>query len=154
MNKTQLEQYWQVYLATLPTDLAGSQKFDIVQFGDNPELADELGNLVLVGIKTATCSALWQWEAEGEALPEVGSQAIVLDGKNQPLCIIEITEVAVRPYMEVNAEFAYDEGEGDRSLNYWREAHWQYFSRVLPTIDKEPTPEMLLVCERFRVVYK
>ncbi|NEQ26775.1 MAG: ASCH domain-containing protein, partial [Microcoleus sp. SIO2G3] len=44
-------------------------------------------------------------------------------------------------------------GEGDRSLEYWREAHWRYFSRVLPKIGKEPTIDMLLVCERFKVVY-
>jgi uncharacterized protein YhfF len=43
---------------------------------------------------------------------------------------------------------------GDRSLESWREGHWIYFSRVLPAIRKKPTPEMLLVCDRFRMVYK
>jgi uncharacterized protein YhfF len=55
---------------------------------------------------------------------------------------------------EVDAQFAYDEGEGDRSLDHWRTAHWEYFSRVLPLIAKEPISDMPLVCERFRVVYK
>jgi uncharacterized protein YhfF len=48
--------------------------------------------------------------------------------------------------------------EGDRSLQYWREAHWRFFSRTLPSIGKsigkEPATEMPLVCERFWVVYK
>ncbi len=62
--------------------------------------------------------------------------------------------MTIKPYIEVDAEFAYDEGESDRSLAAWREGHWQYFLRVLPKIGKKPTPEMLLVCERFHVVYK
>ena len=106
------------------------------------------------GAKTATCSALWEYEAEGSTLPEAGLKTIVLDGNNHPLCIVETAEVVVRPYDEVDAEFAYEEGEGDRSLEYWRDAHWRYFSRTLPAIGKEPTLDMPLVCERFRVTHK
>jgi uncharacterized protein YhfF len=57
-------------------------------------------------------------------------------------------------YDEVDAKFAYEEGEGDRSLEYWRDAHWRFFSRTLPTIGKEPSVDMPLVCERFRVIYE
>ncbi|MEY2979735.1 MAG: hypothetical protein RLZZ435_3875, partial [Cyanobacteriota bacterium] len=124
------------------------------QFGDSSALADELSNLILKGSKTATCSALWEWEAEGIQLPEIGTKTIVLDGKGKPTCIIETTEIMIRSFSAVDAQFAYEEGENDRSLESWRQEHWQYFSRVLPEIGKEPTPEMLLVCERFRVVYQ
>jgi uncharacterized protein YhfF len=110
--------------------------------------------LIAAGTKMATCSALWEYEAEGELLPEVGSKIIVLDGNGDPLYIVETTEVEVRPYEEVDARFACEEGEGDRSLEYWREAHWRFFSRMLPNIGMEPTPDMPLVCERFRVVYR
>jgi len=123
-------------------------------WGDSPRLADELGTLIVTGAKTATCSALWEYEAEGSALPEAGSKTIVLDGQDDPLCIVETTEVVVRPYDEVDAKFAYEEGEGDRSLEYWRDAHWRFFSRTLPTIGKEPSVDMPLVCERFRVIYE
>ncbi|MFM6153051.1 MAG: ASCH domain-containing protein, partial [Sphaerospermopsis kisseleviana] len=124
------------------------------QFGDSSTLADELSSLILKGTKTATCSALWEWEAEGSPLPEVGLKAIVIDGNEQPICIIEITQVSIKPYIDVDAQFAYNEGECDRSLEFWRQEHWNYFSRVLPKIGKYPIPEMLLVCEYFRVVYK
>jgi uncharacterized protein YhfF len=117
-------------------------------------MADELGALISAGTKTATCSALWEYEAEGEPLPEVGLKTIVLGGTGDTLCIVETTEVEVRPYDEVDALFASEEGEGDRSLEYWREAHWRFFSRTLPSIGKEPATDMPLVCERFRVVYK
>ena len=35
-----------------------------------------------------------------------------------PRCVIETTEVSYRRYDEVDAAFAYEEGEGDRSLAY------------------------------------
>ena len=122
--------------------------------GDSHEIAGELGALIASGSKTATCSALWEYEAEGEPLPETGLKTIVLDGNGDPMCIIETTEVEVRPYSEVDARFAYEEGEGDRSLEYWREAHWRFFSRTLPNIGKEPATDMPLVYERFRVIYR
>lgn len=153
MTKQKLDQYWNSYLSTLPQPLAIAENYSTSQFGDTPALADQLGALILEGIKTATCSALWEWEAEGSPLPEVGSKSIVLDGGDNPLCIIAVTEVSVRAFNKVDAQFAYDEGEGDRSLEFWREEHWKFFSRVLPKIGKQPTLDMPLVCERFRVAY-
>ncbi|MEB3212341.1 MAG: ASCH domain-containing protein [Leptolyngbyaceae bacterium] len=123
------------------------------QFGDTPDLIRELTQLVLSGTKTATCSALWELETESEELPTVGSKTITLDENDQPVCIFETTEVIIQPFDQVDAQFAYDEGEGDRTLEIWRQEHWTYFSRVLPTIGKEPSPTMMLVCERFRVIY-
>ena len=119
-------------------------------------MAEKLGALIVIasGTKTATCSALWEYEAEGEPLPETGLKIIVLDGNGDPMCIVETTELEVRPYGEVDARFAYEEGEGDRSLEYWREAHWRFFSRNLQDIGKEPATDMPLVCERFHVIYK
>jgi uncharacterized protein YhfF len=147
--------YWQSYLETLPPDsLVRDEEYLAEGWGDSPEMADELGALISAGTKTASCSSLCEYEAEGEPLPNVGLETIVLDGNGDPLCIVETTEVEVRPYEEVDAQFAYEEGEGDRSLQYWREAHWRFFSRTLPNIGKEPAPDMPLVCERFRVVYK
>lgn len=147
-------EYWKAYLATLPTDSpARNKKYVAEGFGDTPELADRLGILVASGTKTATCSALWEWEAEGTPIPEVGTTTIVLDGSNEPLCIIETIEVKLQPYNKVDAQFAYEEGEGDRSLEYWRKAHWAFFSRTLAKIGRQPAPDMPLVCQRFRVIY-
>jgi uncharacterized protein YhfF len=149
-----VNEFWADYRATLPAD-APSEPFPQVDaFGDHAALADELGQLVLAGIKTATCSALWEWEAEGSELPQVGTKTIVLNGAAVPICLIETTEVWIPAFQAVDAQFAYDEGEGDRTLESWREGHWQYFDRALPRIGKQPTPDMLLVCERFRVLYR
>src|ERR671911_2056241 len=138
-----IETYWNSFLETLPEDSPiRDERYVAEAWGDSPRLAEELGAVIVAGTKTATCSALREYEAEGSALPEVGSKTIVLDGNNNPLCIVETTEVAVCPYDDVDARFAYEEGEGDRSLEYWREAHWRFFSRPLPEISREPTMDI------------
>jgi uncharacterized protein YhfF len=119
VSHNQIEVYWRRYLETLPPDSpVRDEEYVAEGWGDSPEMADELGALIAAGTKTATCSALWEYEAEDEHLPKVGLKAIVLDGNGYPLCIVETTDVAVRPYDEVDARFAYDEGEGDRSLEF------------------------------------
>ena len=155
MGSDRIEAFWLSYLTTLPTDSpVRDERYVAEGWGDSPQMADELGAVISDGTKTATCSALWAYEAEGEPLPEVGSKTIVLNGNGDPLCIIETTEVEVKSYNEVDARFAYEEGEGDRSLDYLREAHWRFFSRTLPNIVKEPKTDMSLVCERFHIVYR
>lgn len=111
-------------------------------FGDSPELADELLDLVLKGLKTATCNT-----EDEPNLSSPGEQWVVRDGRGTPRCVIETLDMTARRYTEVDAAFAYDEGEGDRSLAYWREAHRQYFTR-----SGQFSEDMILVCERFRLV--
>jgi uncharacterized protein YhfF len=153
--ENRIEEFWKRYLETLPSTSELPQKpFSSGAFGDNAELANELATLIVNGTKTATCSALWDYEVKGDALPNVGEKYILLDSQENPVCIIETTEVTIRPYEEVDANFAFEEGEGDRSLEYWREAHWRFFSRTLSEIGKEPTQDMPLVCERFKVIYR
>jgi uncharacterized protein YhfF len=111
-------------------------------FGDSPELADELLERVIKGIKTATCSTE---DEPNTSTP--GERWVVLDGRGEPRCVIETTEVTFRRFNQIDAGFAYDEGEGDRSLAYWRRAHQAYFGRL-----GRFSEDMLLMCERFRLV--
>ena len=149
------EEYWQKFRLTLPPDSPYHAKtYSKGGYGDSPELMDELIQLVLIGKKTATCGSLWEWEAEGKPLPKVGDVWVELDGNGNLVCITETIEVTIRNYSEVDAQFAHDEGEGDQSLHHWRQAHKNYFSRVLSKIGKEFSEDMPLVCERFRLIYK
>jgi uncharacterized protein YhfF len=148
-------EYWNAFLASLsPLSTYYGKIYILERFGDSLQLADELGQLVVSGIKTATSSALWMWEAEKTLLPQPGFLSIILDGRDQPICIIETTEVYVCRFNTVDEEFAHDEGEGDLSLAYWRDVHKSFFSRQLTKIGKEFSEELPLVCERFRVIYK
>jgi uncharacterized protein YhfF len=149
-----IEAYWQAFLASLPADSPyRNRPYEAEGWGDSPEMAAELGALIAAGTKTATCSAVWEWQAEGASWPEPGFLTIVLDGQAQPLCIVETTEVTIQPYSAVEAQFAFDEGEGDRSLAYWREVHQRFFTRALQKIGREFSVDMPLVCERFRIIY-
>jgi len=117
-------------------------------FGVTPEQADELLELVLTGVKTATASAYADYEAQDEPLPHAGSLSIVLDSRGVPRALLQTTAVEVRAFDEVDAEHAYLEGEGDRTLDYWRRAHRKFFSA-----DRHFDPQMQVVLERFELRY-
>ena len=124
-----IDAFWRRYLAAAGKSEAPRKLPEAWSFGDNPALADELCRLVLDGIKTATCSLLWEFETE-------------------------TTQVAIQPFNQVDAAFAYEEGEDDRSLESWRREHWRYFSRTSQSQGWILDENMLLVCERFRVVFQ
>jgi uncharacterized protein YhfF len=118
-------------------------KLESFAFGDTPAVQDELLELVLIGKKTATC-----WAArERDKGAAVGKRWIVKDGQGRPCAILETVELERRRFGEVDAAFAHDEGEGDRSLEDWRRAHTAYFTRR-----GEFSPDMELYCERFRLI--
>ena len=152
-NSASVEAFWQAYLATLPEGAERPGEYGAWSFGDSPEMADELGNLVKSGVKTATCSSLESFELSNESVPKAGEFSVILDGREEPLCIIETTGVEIKPYNEVGADFAHAEGEGDRSLEYWREAHKRFFTRKGAGEGSSFKETMPLVCERFKLVY-
>jgi len=152
-KQSDVEAFWQAYLASLPEGTEVPSSYETWHFCDNEEAANELGDLVKAGTKTATCSLVWVYEAENEERPKVGDLSIITNWDGEPLCIIETTEAEIKAFNEVDAGFAYDEGEGDRSLAYWRQVHWEFFSRECSAIGREPAETMPLLCERFRVIF-
>jgi uncharacterized protein YhfF len=149
---------WAAYLACASPEAlvaaASGAAYTAWQFGYGVEQGDRLLACVLDGPKRATAGALWAYEAEGEAVPVPGDYSVLLDGHGVARCIIRTTGVKVVPFDQVDAGFAYAEGEGDRSLEYWREAHWEYFVHELTELGREATEDMPVVCERFEVVYR
>ena len=121
---------------------AGWRSLEQFSFGDGPDLASELAELVLAGKKRATC-----WAATDGPQTEVGKRMVMLDGSGIPRAVLETVELTQRRFGEVDAAFAFDEGVGDRTLASWRRAHRNYFGRRGTF-----APDMLLWCERFRVV--
>ncbi|MBQ2101159.1 MAG: ASCH domain-containing protein [Lachnospiraceae bacterium] len=126
-------------------------EYDAWSFGDD---ADELAELVKNGVKTATCSAYGFYELEGEELPQIGECSVILDGQDEAVCIIKTTKVYVTAYDEVTEEHAFREGEGDRSLEYWRKVHKEFFTEELQEIGQEFDEKMKVVCEEFEVVWR
>ena len=125
-------------------------EYEAWAFGDDP---DTLAELVRTGVKTATASAYPFYELEGEDLPKAGEYSVILNTKDEAVCIIRTTKVYVTPYREVTAEQAWKEGEGDRSLNYWRWVHEAFFRKELEAVGLGFTENMGVVCEEFEVIY-
>lgn len=121
-------------------------------FGDDPELAETLLAAVLSGDKTATSSALWDYDDEGAPLPVAGELSILLDGEGHPRALIRTTSVETTAFDEVSEDFAAAEGEDDRTLESWRAGHEAYFRRNLAE-GHEFTTDMPVVCERFELLY-
>lgn len=116
--------------------------------------ADVLANLVVTGEKTATASAYPLYEVEEEPLPAAGEYSVILDSKDNAVCVIQTTKVYVIPFNEVTEEHAFKEGEGDKSLEYWREVHKKFFTECIEEAGLKFTSDMKVVCEEFVVVYK
>ncbi|WP_417478969.1 ASCH domain-containing protein [Maricaulis maris] len=118
--------YWQAFCEATGHDRPPE---DVFAFGDSPGLADELLALVLADRKKATASHSRWHELGEEPLPKPGDLALVLDGRGEPACIIRTSRVDRHPIKDTTEEFAWAEGEGDRSLSWWMDAHITYWTR-------------------------
>lgn len=127
----------------LKTKYPGAQAWSI---GDNPDMANELADLVIKGIKTASCGSLTSFQAE-ESAPKIGSYNIILNGQGSPVCVIRMVSMRLIRFSDVTEEFARKEGEGDLSLEYWRKEHKAFFTR-----EGFYSDDMELVAEEFEVI--
>lgn len=122
-------------------------------------LRRQLVDAVLRGEKTATAGLLVDYEREGEPLPEPGEHMLLVGEADEPVGVVEITDVRVLPVGETDLDFARDEGEGFESVAEWREAHdrfWRGYADEIRAYLGDPgwdvTDETLYVQERFRLV--
>ena len=128
--------------------LAGG--YEAWAFGGAP---DKLARLVVDGTKTATCSSLALMHHDGEPIPKPGDLSVILDSAGDAVCIIRTTRVYVETFERVTEEHAFKEGEGDRSLEYWRRIHWEFFTEELGAVGLSFDENAELVCEEFQLAY-
>jgi uncharacterized protein YhfF len=133
--------------------VAPARTLRVEWFGDGPALARELGDLVARGVKRASAGLVWEWEVDGDPLPQAGDVEVIIDWSGTPLAVVEVTDVRILPYGQVDDAFARDEGEGDGTLAGWRDAHWRYFGRACRRLGREPSETMPVVCRRFRLLH-
>ena len=115
-------------------------------FGDSPWMNDELLGLVVSGRKTATCAPARDYEANPDALPAVGRRDIATRWDGTPVAVIETTEITRHRYCDVPEDFALAEGEAD-TFEGWQRDQRIYFER-----NGGFSEDMMLVCERFKLV--
>lgn len=148
MIEMETQQYWEKFVNEQP-EYTG-KNYTAWQFGADP---DVLAKLVVSGKKTLTCSSLKEYEIEKESLPEAGEISIVLGENDTPKCIIECTKVYTITFKDVGEDIAYKEGEGDRSLSYWRLAHIDFFEWLYSEIGLEFNESEEIVVEEFKLIY-
>lgn len=123
-------------------------------FCDNEIDANTCVALVLNNEKQATSPSLNWYNANNEPLPNIGDLNIVTNWNGEAQCIIETTSVSIVPFNEITEDYANLEGEGDKSLAYWKQVHWEYYHRELDGTSFTPHDGMSIVCETFKVVFK
>lgn len=126
------------------------KSYESWQFGAK---ANELAKLVADGTKTATSSAFVLY-GDYEPLPKKDEYSIILDSNNEAICIIKTTKVYLERFSSISSEYALKEGEGDKSLAYWKKAHREFFTKELAEAGLEFDEDMIVVCEEFELVYK
>jgi uncharacterized protein YhfF len=142
--------FWQAFRRHAGLD---HDHYVVGSFGDSPEMATELANLVVAGIKRATASLARDYGEGRDPLPRPGDFVLLLDGEGRPRFIWRTTEVTIKPLSQVDEAFAWDEGEGDRTRNWWLDAHRRYFGRQASREGFDLDDEILTVFERFEVVW-
>ncbi|MGB7820410.1 MAG: MBL fold metallo-hydrolase [Ornithinibacter sp.] len=143
---------WRDYLAATP-GLPPEGDVVVECFGDSPSLADELIQFVVDGPKRATAGLVAGYAADAQSLPRVGAHWVACDGSGKPRAVLRTSELRVGPLHSVDAQFAWDEGEYDRSLETWLDGHRRYFRRECERIGIEFSDDLEVVFERFRVVW-
>ncbi len=143
------ETLWQAFTSEYPD--YQDENYHAWAYGASP---DELARLTLQGIKRATTSGYAFYEIENEELPKVNQFNIILDSEEKAVCITQTTKVYLVPFNRVSTDHAYKEGECDRSYDYWRHVHIEFFEKEYASAGLTFTEDRLVVCEEFEVVYK
>lgn len=149
---TELDEYWQKFLSDTgrsPDERCSGDLF----FEAKGFVGNELLSLVLAGKKTAFFTSYATFAIDGEPLPISGELYIVVDKNNQPQCVIEFANIQVLPYNEITWEMAKLEGE-DENLEAWREKQREYLEDEGAVLGFDFTPDIRLVFQNFRVIYK
>ncbi len=149
-----VKKMWREYLESIgETPKTTSKSYTAWHFCSTQLAADQLAQLVLKGEKRATATSLWSLEVEEEPLPQVGELSVITDWNGKAKCIIKTVLLQTVPFNEVTVEFAAAEGEGDKSLEYWKKVHKEVFSQELSELGLSFSEEMPVLCEHFEIVW-
>lgn len=142
-----IEAFWAEFVAATGID----GPYEAWAFGDPslPELSTELALLVRDGPKRATAGMASDYEDGKEPMPKPGDLHLILDGGGVPVCVIRTTAVSLRRFGDVDEAFAWDEGEGDRTLAWWRAGHLRFFESVGETVDDDT----MMMLEHFELLW-
>ncbi len=126
----------------------------VIHFCDNEKDANTCVDLVCKDVKRATSHSLLGLQLRREELPKIGDFAVVTDWSGKAKSVIRTTSVRLIPFFSVREEHARLEGEGDKSLEYWKKTHWDYYTRELEEFGRTPLESMIVVFEEFENLFQ
>jgi len=126
----------------------------VTHFCDNEKDANECLKLVISGKKRATTHSLLGLQFRKEPLPKIGDFTVLTDWNGKAKCIVRTVAVRIKPFFSIRESYAKIEGEGDKSLAYWKKTHWEYYTRELEPYGRVPRDSMIVVCEIFEKVFE
>lgn len=149
-RRDEIEAFWLDYQRACQVRVEG---FSATAYGPTRAVADELAALVVEGHKRAHATLERDFEAEGDALPRPGEHVVVLDGRGSPRAIVRLTHVERRYFNEIDDEFAFECGEGDRTLAWWLVAYRQEFAERAESQGFQVGERAVLILEYFELVW-
>ncbi len=147
-----VQKYWNEFLILNPA-IPKDTPYQAWFFGNTIEMAFELAELVIEGKKFATASLVAVNDIKPEEAPIPDGYSVVTDFHGVPMCVIQTVDLRYLPFEDVDSQFASDEGEGDLSLEYWRDVHWRYFACEAAELGIDLNRRSLVCCERFRLLH-
>jgi uncharacterized protein YhfF len=152
MKNRSTAQMWADFLTENPVYSQERPPREII-FWDEPTAANKAANLVLSGIKKASCHSLLLLQLQKRPLPKIGDHSMVCNWEGEPQCIIRTTAVKLVPFFSIREAFVQVEGEGHRGLASWKETHWELYERQLEPYGRNPSESMIVVCDYFEKVF-
>ena len=149
-RRDEIEAFWLEYQRACGVQVEG---FSATAYGHTRAVADELAALIASGDKRAHATLERDFEAEGDALPRPGEHIVVLDGRGTPQAIVRLRHVERRHFNEVDDEFAFECGEGDRTLAWWLTAYRQEFAERAEAQGFQVGERAVLILEYFDLVW-
>ncbi len=148
------QELWDEYVQAKGID-PDTEHDDWAFCGGGPD-GDKLADLVIARIKFATASAYDEYVAEDALfdLPKADTYSVILKDNGDAVCVIKNYSVEICPFKDVSPFHGYAEGEGDRSLAYWRKVHTEFFTETAEELGITFTEDSNIVLEKFSVEYE
>lgn len=152
MALSSADEFWQKFINETRADpeakCAGDLTFESAGFTNDAQVAN-----ILSGQRTAIFSTFASYSVDGEPLPVSGELYLVFDRGNNPRAVIEIESVSILPFNEITWGMAQKEGE-DESLEQWRLRQQENLEEEGEIVGFKFSPELKIIFQTFRVLYK
>lgn len=149
---TELDEYWANFLKNTNRDAEDKCSGDL-SFEGKGFVQSQINSIVLAGQKQAFFTTLATFTIDNEPLPISGELYILVDNQNKPLCVLEIESVNIIPFNEVTFEMVKKEGEC-ATMGEWKEKMQEYIEDEAHVLGFEYSPDIKLVYQTFKVIYK